>query len=124
MIEVGDNVVVPAPEVLSMVDFQSGEGRFRWLHAVPGAVNELAGLCRELYSDRAWVVTADDAISDGWFGPVVTQESRSRIGDVALVPFEPIAFDDPADTGPYILVGRHGSMTADEVLVPLLAHRR
>jgi hypothetical protein len=31
-----------------------------------------------------------------------------------------VAFHDPNDTGPYVLVGRHGSLTADEMLVPLL----
>ena len=31
-----------------------------------------------------------------------------------------IAFFDPLDTGPYVLVGRHGSLTEDEMLVPLL----
>lgn len=31
-----------------------------------------------------------------------------------------VAFNDPLDTGPYVLVGRHGSLTEDEMLVPLL----
>jgi hypothetical protein len=39
---------------------------------------------------------------------------------VALVAKGTLAFDDPADTGPYHLVGRHGSLTEAEVLVPLL----
>jgi len=37
---------------------------------------------------------------------------------------DPVAFEDPADTGPFQLISRHGSMTADEVLVPLLVARR
>jgi hypothetical protein len=44
-----------------------------------------------------------------------------RLGDVALVPHAPIAFLDPADTGETGLVARHGSLTAAEMLVPLLA---
>jgi hypothetical protein len=32
----------------------------------------------------------------------------------------PLAFDDPADTGPFRLVSRHGSLTSAEMLVPLL----
>jgi hypothetical protein len=40
---------------------------------------------------------------------------------VALVARDDIAFHDPGDTGPYVLIGRHGSLTADEMLVPLLA---
>jgi hypothetical protein len=34
-----------------------------------------------------------------------------------------IAFVDPADTGPFKLIARHGSLTAAEMLVPLLAAR-
>jgi hypothetical protein len=30
---------------------------------------------------------------------------------------------DPADTGPYRLQSRHGSLTADEMRIPLLAHQ-
>ena len=47
--------------------------------------------------------------------------TRARLGDVALVPFEPVAFLDPADTGESRLISRHGSLTAAEVLVPLVA---
>ncbi len=44
-----------------------------------------------------------------------------RLGDVALVPFTPIAFVDPADTGESRLQSRHGSLTGAEMFVPLLA---
>ncbi len=36
---------------------------------------------------------------------------RRRLGDVALVPFLPVAYLDPADTGEMRLVCRHGSLT-------------
>ena len=36
-------------------------------------------------------------------------------------PGDPVAFDDPADSGPFDLVVRHGSLTSAEMLVPLLA---
>jgi hypothetical protein len=35
-----------------------------------------------------------------------------------------MAFHDPLDTGPYELVGRHGSLTSAEMLVPLLVAAR
>jgi hypothetical protein len=40
------------------------------------------------------------------------------------VPFAPVTFHDPADSGPYALICRHGSLTPAEVLVPLLAGTR
>ncbi|MEZ5320520.1 MAG: alkaline phosphatase family protein [Microthrixaceae bacterium] len=122
-IDVADRTVRPAPEVLSTVDFQSGEARFRWLHALPGAADDLLAAAIEHHADVAWIRSRQECIDEGWFGPHVTAEAASRLGDVAIVPFEPIAFEEPTDTGPYKLVGRHGSLTPDEVLVPLLVAR-
>jgi predicted AlkP superfamily pyrophosphatase or phosphodiesterase len=119
-VEVGDNLVVPAPEVLSHVRGQSGEGRFRWLHARPGHARQLLESATEHHGDVAWVVSLDTVVDDGWFGPVVTDAARSRLGDVALVAREPVSFVDPDDSGPFELIGRHGSVTSAEMLVPLL----
>jgi hypothetical protein len=46
---------------------------------------------------------------------------KARLGDIALVAREPVSFPEPADSGPFELVCRHGSLTAAEVDVPLLA---
>ena len=66
----------------------------------------------------------EQVIADGWFGPTVTSVASSRLGDVALAAKGVHAFVDPADTGPYRLIGRHGSLTSAEMLVPLLASAR
>ena len=55
---------------------------------------------------------------------MVTEAALARLGDVALVARRDVAFHDPLDTGPYELVGRHGSLTSAEMLVPLLAATR
>jgi hypothetical protein len=101
----------------------SGEGRFRWLHAKPGAGDELLAAATAAHADVAWVVSRAETIENGWFGPVVSPPMANRLGDVALVAREPVSFDDPADSGPYPLVCRHGSLTPAEMLVPLLAAR-
>lgn len=119
-VDVGDRVLSLHPDVAAQVSFQSGEGRFRWLHARPGRREALAEAAREHHADVAWVRTLDETIDQGWWGPVVTDAARSRLGDVALVAREPVSFHDDADTGPYQLVGRHGSLTAAEMYVPLL----
>ncbi len=118
-VDVGDNQVHLAPEVLSQVASQSGEGRFRWLHARPGRTRELLDAATEHHSDTGWVVSQDQTVDEGWFGPVVTDAARSRLGDVALVAREPVSYIDKDDTGPYVLIGRHGSLTSAEMLVPL-----
>ena len=71
----------------------------------------------------AWVVSRDQVLDECWFGPKVLPGPLSRLGDVALVAREPIAFEDPNDTGPFELQGRHGSLTSAEVMVPLLVAR-
>ena len=122
-VDVGDNLIVPAPEVMAHVKGQSGEGRFRWLHARPGQARALLEAAQAHHSDTAWVVDVETTITEGWFGPTVTEAARGRLGDVALVAREPVSFVDPDDSGPFELVGRHGSLTPAEMYVPLLVGR-
>lgn len=119
-VETGDNVRELPADVLAHVASQSGEGRFRWLHARSGRASTLLEACRTHLDDHAWVRSRDEAIEQGWYGPVVTEAAASRLGDVLLAAKGTVAFFDPLDTGPYVLVGRHGSLTEDEMLVPLL----
>jgi predicted AlkP superfamily pyrophosphatase or phosphodiesterase len=119
-VETGDDVMELPSDVLTHVGMQSGEGRFRWLHARSGRGPALEEAARELLGDHAWVRSREEAIAEGWYGPTVTDAAASRLGDVLLAAKGTVAFYDPNDTGPYVLVGRHGSLTADEMLVPLL----
>lgn len=119
-VHVGDRIVQLHRDLQPHIAFQSGEGRFRWLHARPGrkaALHEAALAC---HGGDAWVVTVEETIEQGWWGPVVSDDARRRFGDVALVAREPVSFHDDADSGPFVLVGRHGSLTSAEVLVPCL----
>jgi hypothetical protein len=63
-------------------------------------------------------------IDEEWFGPTLAPPFAARLGDVALVAHQPVSFYDPADSGPFELVCRHGSLTAAEVLVPFVAAER
>jgi predicted AlkP superfamily pyrophosphatase or phosphodiesterase len=119
-VHVAGDVTPLAPEVATHVGFQSGEARFRWLHAHPGHQRDLLAAAAAVHGDRAWVATRDELIDAGWFGPMVTDAARARYGDVALVAKGTAAFTEPTDTGPYHLVGRHGSATPAELDVPLL----
>jgi predicted AlkP superfamily pyrophosphatase or phosphodiesterase len=119
-VDVGDNLITPDRSVLDHVDVQSGEGRFRWLHARPGHARHLLEAASAHHGDTGWVVSLEQVIDEGWFGPRVTDDARSRLGDVALVAREVVSYVDPTDTGLYELRARHGSLTADEMLVPFL----
>ncbi len=119
-VDVGDDLVEPGSAVMAQVAHQSGEGRFRWLHARPGRTEELYAAAVAHHSDRGWVVTREQTLDEGWFGPTVTDAARSRLGDVALVARDDVAYHDPVDSGIYELIGRHGSLTPAEMYVPLL----
>ncbi|MBK9181237.1 MAG: alkaline phosphatase family protein [Acidimicrobiales bacterium] len=123
-VDVGDNVRPLAPEVLRHCELLSGEGRFRWLHALPGHASELLEAARAAHGDEAWVMGVEEAVLAGWFGPRVLRDAADRLGDVLVAARSDVSFDDPADTGPYELVGRHGSLTPAEMLVPLLSVSR
>lgn len=120
-VDVGERIIHPSDELLRLVALQSGEGRFRWLHARPGAEAELYDAAVEEFSATGWVYRRDVMIDDGWFGAYVPPPIAARLGDVALVAHEPVSYHDPDDSGPFELICRHGSMTAAEVLVPLVA---
>lgn len=105
------------------VALQAGDARFRYLYARPGAAADLAAAARELVGDRAWVLTRRELIEAGWLGPSPAGSIGSRIGDVVLAANEKVAFVDPALPREAQLRSLHGSVTADEMLVPLLAAR-
>ena len=120
-VHVGDRIIKPSAELLANVHLQSGEGRFRWLHTVKGTTDSVVETARAEVGDVAWVMTREQTLDEGWFGPGMPPAVRSRLGDVALVAREPVSFYEAADSGPFELVCRHGSLTSAEVLVPILA---
>lgn len=119
-VEVGGEVRLPSPDLLAPTELLSGEGRFRWLHARPGAEADLLAAAEAEHGDEAWVRTRQQLVDEGWFGGRPAPGAAERLGDVALVARAPVAFLDPADTGETSLACRHGSCTADEMHVPLL----
>ncbi|WP_052851357.1 alkaline phosphatase family protein [Streptomyces avicenniae] len=104
-----------------------GEGRARHLYAVPGAAADVHAVWREVLAEQAWVVTRDEAVELGWFGPPgtgVEARVRERIGDVVVAMTGNAAVvasrREPRESA---LVGMHGSLTPAEQLVPLLEVR-
>jgi len=97
-----------------------GEARFRHLYCRGGAVDDVAATWRQVLGDRATVLTREEAIGRGWFGPV-SPGVLPRLGDVVVAAHGDFAVVSSAGF-PYeaMLVGLHGSLTPDEMLIPLL----
>jgi hypothetical protein len=104
-----------------LVDTMAGDGRFRYLYARKGSARELAEQARDLVGDQAWVWTRGELLEQELLGAGATGSIPGRIGDVVLAAREPVAFIDPALPKEPTLRSGHGSLTPDEMLVPLLA---
>jgi hypothetical protein len=115
------------PGLWSRFRVLGGEGRFAQLYCEPGtspeAVADLATQLAQWVGERAVVRSRAAAIDQGWFGPV-EERVRGRIGDVVVAGREPFALIDSRTARPHVLslIGQHGSLTADEQLVPLLVN--
>ena len=98
-----------------------GEPRARHLYCRPGAAGDVLRTWRELLGVRAWVASREQAVADGWFGPV-DPAFEARIGDVVVAPSGPSGIvATRAEPRESALIGMHGSLTPSDQLVPLLA---
>jgi predicted AlkP superfamily pyrophosphatase or phosphodiesterase len=112
------------PALQAGVRLLGGEPRARYVYTDPGATDDVLATWSELIGDRAWICTRNEAIAAGWFGPVVEPRTRDRIGDIVVAARTDFAVVRTQVTPKLSrLIGHHGSLTADEQLVPLLVHR-
>ncbi len=110
------------PELRSGLALLGGEPRARHLYARRGAAADLLVTWREVLGDRAWVLSRDEAIKEGWFG-TVDAAMANRIGDVVVAPAGSLALvATKAEPGESALFGMHGSLTSSEQLVPALTY--
>ncbi|GAB3926040.1 alkaline phosphatase family protein [Microlunatus endophyticus] len=107
------------PDLLVGVDAIAGEARFRQLYVDRDNPHLVAARWADLLGERAWVRTRDDAIDDGWFGPV-EDRVRERFGHVLVALRDDWAVMTQTQTREHGLVGMHGSLTPAEMTVPLL----
>jgi Type I phosphodiesterase / nucleotide pyrophosphatase len=106
-----------------LVGAMSGSARLRYLHARPGAARDLLAAARELAGSHAWVLDRAELVASGWLGPRTSPVIAGRVGDVILAARDAVTLVDPAEGRLNELVTVHGSLTPDEMLVPLLAAR-
>ncbi len=119
------------PELLAMLRLPpAGERRAMYLYAREGATGQVVTYVREKLGDVTAVITREEAIAQGLFGPGDLEErALARIGDVLLFPrgnkqlvATVLGLDGTPMHAP-LFRGLHGGLTEDEALVPLLAVR-
>jgi Type I phosphodiesterase / nucleotide pyrophosphatase len=112
------------PDLLDGVVLFGGEARFRHLYCAAGAAVDVVACWRDTLGADAWVVSRDEAIGEGWFG-AVDSRVRPRLGDVMVASRGPTAVLSSVRFAlEASLIGLHGSLSADEMLVPLLVDPR
>jgi len=111
------------PELLAGLSLLGGEPRARHLYTRQGAAADVLAVWRDVLGERAWVLSREEAIKEGWFGPVA-DDMAPRIGDVVAAPAGSLALvaakTEPRESA---LFGMHGSLTSAEQLVPALVFR-
>jgi hypothetical protein len=121
-VTVAEKIDVDAvPALRDGVALLGGEPRARHVYAEPGAMADVLAAWREVLGGRAWVASRDEAVADGWFGPV-NPAFLERIGDVVAAATDCGAIvANQAEPLESALIGMHGSLTPADQLVPLLS---
>ncbi len=113
------------PELVDGVRHVGGEPRCLSLYFEPGLDSagraDLVARWRAAEAERAWVLTRDEAIVAGLYGPVDAEVSP-RIGDVIVAARAGVAYYDRREPNRQAesMIGQHGSMSDEETRVPLI----
>ncbi len=102
----------------------AGEPRVRYLHTLPGARDDVLATWREVLGPAAWVGTREEAVAEGWYGPV-PEAHLHRIGDVVAYCHDRYAIT-ASRTEPALisrLIAYHGSTTDVEMADPAARSR-
>lgn len=107
-------------ELAAGVRHTGGEPRAPQLYCETGATDDVLATWRARVGDFAWVLSRSEAVGAGLFGPV-HDEHLARIGDVVVAMRDAHAVVDSRRHRPQLLalIGLHGSLTDDEVPVPM-----
>lgn len=110
--------------LLNSVTLIGGEPRARHLYVRAGSENEIKSLYEEFLGEKAQVFTKSEAVSGGYFGSVVSEDSLDRIGDLIVIARGELILIDPERVKQEgSMVGHHGGLDQIEVLIPLLAYQ-
>lgn len=112
------------PRLSAGVRLVAGEPRARYLYTEPGAAPDVVAAWRAVLGDHAQVLTREEVVDTGWYGPVPAEHAR-RIGDVVVVCHDRYAVLATRREKDSIarLVAFHGARTPVETAIPLVVVR-
>jgi hypothetical protein len=105
----------------------AGESRAAYLYVRPGQQDTLRAYVEEHLAEHFVLLETEHALEAGLFGPIeaLSPHLRVRLGDMLLIAKDEsrLSTRKREDKGGIGLRGHHGSLTAEEMLVPLLVAR-
>jgi hypothetical protein len=122
MLNVGSDhriIVEDEPDLIAGVDVVGGEPRFRQLYIDSADPGPVARRWSDRLGELAWVRTREQAIAQGWFGPVDASVAE-RYGHVVVAMRSDWAIMTRTQPREMDVIGMHGSLSPAEMLVPLL----
>jgi hypothetical protein len=98
-----------------------GESRAAFVYPRAGRKQAIRDHLATAYPGWFTVLDSAEALDAGLMGKPITDEAYARAGELLVLPHDNRALQrgEPSAT----LLGRHGGLTADEMLVPLLGAR-
>jgi predicted AlkP superfamily pyrophosphatase or phosphodiesterase len=104
-----------------LMDF-TGDARAAYFYCRSGQVDAAREYIEARLADKFFVLDAQVALSAGLFGSgALSPEARHRVGDLIALPRGDWYWWDRTDEPK--MLGRHGGLAAEEMLVPLIAAR-
>jgi len=110
------------PELMSGVRHLTGDPRARHVYAERGAAHEVLLSWRAILGDDFTVLSRVEVEESGLLGEV-DAALAGRIGDVLVISRGSRMIASSSDATVSQLIGQHGALTGDEVLIPALVHR-
>ncbi len=122
MIDVSERIDVALESALTQdVELVSGEERSLHLYTRAGAAADVAARWQDSLGEQSWVLTKDEAAVSGLFG-TLGETALSVMGDVVVFQRGTLSLIDSRLRRPdqSFMRGVHGSLTSEEMLVPLI----
>jgi hypothetical protein len=108
-------------DLLQNVELLGGEPRVRYLYVRDGSIAETKSQWEGFFGEKVQVLTREESIYQGFFGPTVLESNLERIGDLIVIANgEFILVEPDREEFQLAMVGHHGGVTEPEIAIPLL----
>jgi predicted AlkP superfamily pyrophosphatase or phosphodiesterase len=124
-------IAIPSERILTISDHPElgqhlmvpivGESRAAFVYPRPGRASAVRDYLQQAFPDCFVVLDSVRALEAGLMGKPITDETYARAGEMLVLPKADYALQHSYPRVP--LIGRHGGLTQQEMLIPLIGIR-